>query len=360
MKSENALSQKRKFTEERAARLRDPRARSIGIDKAALDEQVREKEALKAMERERDAFFDKQALLMDKHAQVLQGEVDTIRRQRELDVQQFRETYQKKTVTREWDLNDPKRVIGGIPARVNDTDARCGPSSGQLFEGEDLDQKERLRAQQQQLKSWAQQQMDEKQMKKWMEMEANRQYQDRAEEVAHRTFQIEQQIALQRGQAAKTTAEFNKALAEQKKREGAQSRILKNRKDQEEIDNMMNNDLLREDTSAHTRRADFKGMTNEQRRMIFDAQGTQRDLNREKRLQEAELAKQQEMQEAMDTRMAILLDRQRERERREGLKALGTERQQQAFEATQRKKATDNLYRNEIGDEFFGPLGRCE
>jgi hypothetical protein len=364
MLNESALLKKRQFAEERAARLRDPRARCVGIDKEALAHQVQEKEAMKKLEGDRNQYFDQQRVLMDKHAQVLQREVAGVRADRERDTQSFRESFQKKQMSREWDLNDPARLKQGLPARVNDTDPRTGPSGLQKFEGEDLDAGERRRLQAAQQKEWTQQQTDEKLMKKWMEADATRQYEDRAEEVAYRTHQVQTAVANQRHEAAVTTAEFNKALAEQKRQEKLKSRFDNTQKNLEEVDNMMRSDFLGE-TGASTMggakdkvNSTFKGMTGNQRHTILAEQEAQREDLRQRRLLEAEDGKQQDMQEKMHTRMAMTLDRQRDRERKQAAQQLGRDRQQQAADARDKKKSLDEVYTNAIGEEYF-VYGKC-
>jgi len=57
-------------------------------------------------------------------------------------------------------------------------------------------------------------------------------------------------------------------------------------------------------------------------------------------------------------RMAMTLDRQRERERRDAARALGEERLRQAEEAKSRKKDLDATYSNAIGEEYF-VWGKC-
>jgi len=362
MMADASLRKKAQFNQERAERLKDPRQRLMGIDKSALDEQVKEKEALNKMEKERDAYFDKQAEFMDKHAQVLQREVDEVRRQRELETTKYRETYQRKDLGREWDLNDPNRIRKELPARVCDDDPRCGASSLQKFEGEDLDGKDRRIAQAQQQKAWAQQQLDEKQAKKWMEKDANRQYEDRSEEMAFRTWQIEQEVAAHRKQATCTTADFNRAMAEQKRKEKLQAKMRETQRNLEEIDNQLNSDMLTEKEGAlmgrTTQSTRFKGMTQDQVQDIAQTQRAQRDQLEQRRRQEAEEERQLAQQSLLETRMGTALDRQRERERRDAAVKLGQERLAQAKEAADRKKNLNNLYKNEIGEEYF-VYGKC-
>lgn len=363
--SESVLEQKRRFGLERAERLKDPRMRQMGIDKAALDDQVKEKNELKKMEQQREDYFNKQALLMDRHAQVLQREVDELRMNRERGVNDYRSTFQKREVAREWDLNDPDRFKKDIPARVGDDDPRLGVSSLQKFEGEDLDSKARRAAQAEQQRRWAEAQTDEKLMKKWMENDTNRAFEDRSEEVAFRTWQVSQKVAEQRAAAAKTTAEFNKALAEQKRQESAQARLRETQKNMEEIHNMLTSDLLTEKESVTTPLGEtlkserFKGFTADQRRQIVLQQAQQREELRLRKLQEAEDERQLGMAQNMDTRMALALDRQRQREQKAANIALAGERKRQAEEAAENKRRLDAQYANAVGEEYFKPFGQC-
>lgn len=358
-KTDAAIQKKRLFTEERAARLRDPRQRHMGIDRLALDEQAKEKAAMKALEEARDKFYDQQALEMDKHAMMLQQEVDQVRRSRNTEVEAYRKTYQRKDMTREWDLNDPRRIINSLPARCMDIDPRCGPSSGQLFAGEDLAAAERRRAQMRQLQRWTEEQMEEKAVRKWNEKDVDRQYEERAEEIAHRTFLIEQHAAEQRKKMLQTTAQFNREMAEQKKRENSNRRQREVSKNLEEMQNTLKSDFMVEDVEQTRTVADFKGMTPAQLAAVRAEQDRQRDEERRRKLAELEEERRRDAQAAMDTRMSITLDRQRERERREARQQLAAEHRMQSEQAKARRAYLDDTYRNAIGEEFFEPLGKC-
>lgn len=356
--SAESITKKQRFADERAARFRNSRLRCMGVDKQSLDEQIRERRNMDHLEKERDRFFDEQRYLMDKHAVVLDREVQLLRRSRNVQEMSYRKAYQKPEAAREWDLNDPKRVISDLPARVGDHDPRCGTSSLQKFEGEDLDAYHRKRLQQEQMKKWAEQQTDEKVMRKWLDKDLDRQYEDRAEEVAHRTWQIEQEVKAQRRQVAMTQAEFNKAMAEQKRQEKIKSKVDNTQRNLTEINNMLRDGFLAEQDQV-TARADFKGMTAEKRREVQRIQNEQREALRLRRLEEAEAAKAEEMEEQLNNRMAVTLDRQRNRERKAQLRALGQTHREQAAEALDRKKQLDELYANGIGEEYF-VYGKCE
>ena len=65
-------------------------------------------------------------------------EVNEFRRQREKEDNNFRMGYQRKEQRREWDLQDPKRLVKEPPTRLGDVDPRLGASSIQVFGGEDV------------------------------------------------------------------------------------------------------------------------------------------------------------------------------------------------------------------------------
>lgn len=362
---DSAVEKKRRLAQERAERLKDPKQRALGIDRAALDEQTREKAELKRQEDERNQFYDRQALLMDKHACALQKEANDIRTRREKEMVDFRSTFQKREAGRDFDLDDPKRITKDIPARVHDVDPRNGPSSLQRFEGEDLEAANRRRAQQQQIKEWTQQQIDEKLAKKWMEAESNRTFEDRLEETNFRTYQVEQNIASQRRQRDVSQAEFNKALAEQKRREALRDKNVRTKQNIEEIYNMLDSDFLNEREGTVTAQGEmikserFRGFTEEQRKRILLEQERQREELHLRKLQELEDERQFAQQEQMQLRMANALDRQRNRERREDLQRLNADRQTQAAEATERKKGLDKVYENAVGENYFKHWGNC-
>lgn len=56
-------------------------------------------------------------------------------------INEFRALHQQPSSRREWDLYDPDALKKDKPARVHDDDPRCGISSIQKFDGEDLNGK---------------------------------------------------------------------------------------------------------------------------------------------------------------------------------------------------------------------------
>ena len=75
-------------------------------------------------------------------------------RQSAQELNNYRRLYQRSEDAREWDLNNPNRLKGLMPIRISDDDPRLGPSSGQIFAGEDLQASVRKKLQQEQLKNY--------------------------------------------------------------------------------------------------------------------------------------------------------------------------------------------------------------
>ncbi|XQJ25303.1 flagellar protofilament ribbon protein-like protein [Leishmania guyanensis] len=361
----NTKTKKQLFMLQRAERLKDPKVRKMGIDREALDAQVREKEALRQLEKERNDYYDRQALLMDRHACALQQEVNAIRAAREKELQDYRQTFQKKEMGREWDLNDPETRRKELPARVGDNDPRNGPSSMQKFEGEDLDYAARRAAQQLQQRQWAQQQVNEKLAKKWMEQERDRAFDDRNEEVNYRLYEVEKKVAEQRRLMEKNGADFNRALAEQHRREALRAREEDTRLGLEEIAYQMDSDFLNEretvvgERGATVKAERYKGMTAKQKTLLRSGQDEQLRELRRRRLLEVEEKKQWSQQEHMQLRMANALDRQRERERRAEREKLAETHKMQSQAAAQRKAELDELYKNAVDEDYFKYWDRC-
>eukprot|EP01062_Namystynia_karyoxenos_P058510 TRINITY_DN50035_c0_g1_i1.p1 TRINITY_DN50035_c0_g1~~TRINITY_DN50035_c0_g1_i1.p1 ORF type:complete len:412 (+),score=199.78 TRINITY_DN50035_c0_g1_i1:81-1316(+) len=367
--------QSRLFREQRSkaiydyrVRMHDPKQRSYGIDKAALDEQVREKQAMKAQQKAEEQYYAEQALLQDKYAKWLEQEQKKQEIERELEAANFRREKQKPSQRREADLNDKHRMRKELPPRVGDNDPRCTISGCQRFEGEDLDHLQRRKGQAEQFSRWADQQIAEKNLKKQLERDTQMLGAERTEQVTHKAWACERLVEQRRTEIAQSTAEFNKKLAAQKERERLADKHYEQKCNLQEIQNMLDSDFLSEDrrvtvnpassgrscgTGPAYRRDNMKGLDPVQRSQIFAEQAAQREELAAKRKAEKEMQLQADLQEEQERRMSIALDRQRERERRAHRRSLFEERKAQAQEAAQKRANLDELYKNRIDDEWY-------
>mmetsp|Transcript_19348 Transcript_19348/g.23107 ORF Transcript_19348/g.23107 Transcript_19348/m.23107 type:complete len:374 (+) Transcript_19348:112-1233(+) len=147
---------------DRLDRVLDAKTRTIGVDKGALAAQVAEKSMRLSSEKSRELAYDQLNHFFDNKMVMLEQERRDIKRQINKDHVDYWIEEQSKPQTREWDLNDPAMLKKDLPARTGDLDERLGVSAAQVFTGEDLQAGYRKKLQQDQQKSWCDQQVAEK------------------------------------------------------------------------------------------------------------------------------------------------------------------------------------------------------
>jgi hypothetical protein len=357
-KAERSLAKRRALEAERAKRIFDVKARTIGVDVETLRQQVAEKRHLKELEAERDLFYDQIRVSMDGHAKFLQQEVEHAAAQKSIQTDQYRLTFQKKESRREWDLNDPKRVASDVPIRLGDDDPRLGPASIQKFQGEDLELCDRKRAQAQQMRQWIQQQTDERDAKRWLEAERDRQYEDREEEARVRAQELELAAQKQHREIALATAEFNKKLAEGKRRDDA---ILKEREtlqNLQEITNALESPFLTESAeqcvhafdSTRSRPDRFKGLPCD-----FSRQGQAEQRAERQRLKQEDAEKEAAWASFSEQQRRIAMKIEAEAKRKRQQQAAELLKEQKAQEAAHfaQKEELRELYRGQVTTDFL-------
>ena len=104
------MLRRREAEQARQDRIFNVKQRTIGVDAEALQAQIEAKKAALAAERERELALDNAMIATARQADVLQQEVDRIKRQQALEVMEYRAKHQPKEQRREWDLNDPDEV----------------------------------------------------------------------------------------------------------------------------------------------------------------------------------------------------------------------------------------------------------
>ena len=145
------------------------------------------------------------AALLDKRQQH-----DT--RQLSCAVNEFRSLHQQPTGRREWDLYDPDALKKDKPARVSDSDPRCGTSSLQMFNGEDLNNKARRKFQGEQQQEWAEQQAREKAQADLNQKKADNLHDLKRKELDERAMELQRAETAARRAINTATKDYNKAL----------------------------------------------------------------------------------------------------------------------------------------------------
>ena len=353
----HAVGQRQELDQERQSRVFDPKVRTIGIDKQAINDQIQERKSILQLEADRDSWLERQQVLQDKHLCYLQQEENKIRTQQEKDLVHFRRRYQKKEASSSWDLNNPNALKEDFPARIGTDDPRCSTASLQKFNGEDIDQNYRLRLQQQQIRDWCGQQLDEKQLLKYQQELENNLWEDRSEELMKMVHGVQLLQQSQKKQATLTTALFNKSIAEDKRRQKLADKQREEELNKQEIDNQLSNPMLneRDRLLGNGQRDPSKGLTSEQIQAIHNERAQQYEASRQAKIREAEERLIAASREKHENDMAAVLQRQLDNESkslRTQLAAYNKEHLRNTRHAALQKK---KLYAQELGEQFFEP-----
>ena len=110
--------------------------------------------------------------------ELMDDQVAQDRKAERIELESFRKNYQQTNLRRDFDLYDPNALKKDFPARVNDSDQRCGISGMQRFEGEDAAVKKRLQLQKEQMKTWTLEQMHQKEVNALEELNEKKRYEE--------------------------------------------------------------------------------------------------------------------------------------------------------------------------------------
>lgn len=336
----------------RRPRIFNPRIRLIGVDKAALDQHVYEKEHQRLSKLKEELCY---ALEQDRQTEVLNDELNKLAEEKfqaQCELNEFRSNCQRKEQARDFDLNDPEYL------------RKMSPLDGVDWLGEDPDISHRLKLQREQQKSWLQQQIYEKnqmrrnmtEVQKAIEMDALCK-----DEELKQTDQMERR---QRQRLQADTARYNLALAREQRVKRMQNKQQEEQDNLAEIMNNISSDMLTESKDASISSSLFggsrinptmyRGMTNEQIREIRLEQLRQIDEKLSK------LAKMKESDEHYDQTMKTrtnLLEAEEQDVRRHKLQTLTEQRCTNARLLQEQKQRNHHLneevYKFKPTEEYF-------
>nr|XP_003216956.1 PREDICTED: RIB43A-like with coiled-coils protein 1 [Anolis carolinensis] len=141
------IEARRNREKQRQSRIFNARYCKMGVDVESLKRQVEERKLRDEAEKQRSEAFDAYRVRYDKIAQMLEEEECQRRKQLNQAMVEFWEREQQPFMRREWDIHDPDAARKDFPARVSDDDPRCGPSSMQRFDGEDVNAQAKIKLQ---------------------------------------------------------------------------------------------------------------------------------------------------------------------------------------------------------------------
>lgn len=357
-----AIERRRNMEEQRKSRIFNSKSRTIGVDLQALEQQIKDRKQQEDYEQKRSNAFAADAVRNDKITQLLEKrqEQDVVELNRA--VNEFRMLHQQPDSRREFDLYDPDYLKKDKPARVSDDDPRCGISSLQKFDGEDLNNKARNQYQAEQLREWALEQQREREQAQKNQEKADRLYELKMRELDQRSMELQQAEEECRKAINLAQADYNKALArerDEKERLRKQQQLDDNTT---EIANHVFGDILTENPAVaqsafgpHRVITDrWKGMSPNQLEDIRKQQELQRKekerLQQEKKLRDEEFDRQR----VANARAATLLEREHERKREELNRRMADENRRLAQEQKAHKDFLDKeVYTNPPTASFF-------
>lgn len=246
MKSLLKYEYRQRQEQARKDRIFNPRIRLIGIDKNALDQHVQEKQQQQFEQAKQEhCFAMEQNRQMEMcNLQINEAAAERMRMQREID--EFRNQFQRKEQTREFDLNDPNYL-------------RYQSADSLDFLGRDPQCMHRIRLQREQQKSWLEQQIDEK-----IEIQIKMSEADQAIEIGalNQDAQLSKEEQLKRMQRKKQlfdTANFNLALAQAQKQKQLDEKRREYEDNLAEMMNHLSSDMLMENKEAGASSSLFGG-----------------------------------------------------------------------------------------------------
>jgi len=276
----------------------------------------------------------------------------------------------KATTNPEFDLNDPLALKKDKPARIGDNDPRCGVSSLQMFEGEDLGMAERVKQQEAALRVSRLRQVDEENARKETEAREKRAYEDFVAEttrirkmnaIAKHRAKVRQQCEL---------ARTNKAMARSVREEARQCKAASDALGQLETELSLRNMRLAEDTSVsgqsqlgpnRYRTDHFKGFSEEYRKTFYEVNARQMQENRD--IKAAEAAHEASYAAHVANMNAIARQQAADRalrERQADMRLKAERKYHSRVHKAREKQDQDRIMSQKVTDEFLGSFGHLQ
>ncbi|XP_078424427.1 RIB43A-like with coiled-coils protein 2 [Cetorhinus maximus] len=362
LKEAAIIAGRRDLELQRQNRIFNTRLRTIGIDKQALDGQINDKKIQEETDTRKHLAYANDLIRQDQTMCLLDERHKRDVKNLNKAIAEFRICYQKHETRREFDLNDPQALKKDVPARISDTDPRCTVSSIQKLPGEDLQQEERIRRQQEQIREWLLAQ--QKDLKNALEDQkfANRLYDKYKIAQDQRACELQQMEEDMRRAVTVATKDFNRAQATESATKHKLEKLQEQEDNSIEIENQLHNDFLTENPSqalsafgpnrviVHR----WKGMTPVQADNVTRKQKQQ--VQEKKRLEEEERQRNSEWERlrANDARAAVLLERQQQRVKRQLRKEMDCQNMLLCRDHKARERFLKNeVYMNAPTDKYF-------
>ncbi|KAI5713112.1 hypothetical protein M8J75_013817 [Diaphorina citri] len=354
------IERKQRLEEERKKKIFNAKNRIIGIDKEALDKQIREKREMLEEERKKEELYNKQMLEMISNANKMERKLQEERRRQEADLLKYREIYQQRKDSREFDLNDPesKKKESNLSYECNTLHSVI---TGKTYKDE-KEERMRLQKQREEQKAWLEEQMQEKRELERQKSEAQKCYEMNLlarEKRAMELSMMEQQF---KRRIEEATRQYNLCLANEQANFRRLNKIKEKEDEKAEIYNAITGDFLTENPQLTFSSplgphkmivTHFKGMTPQMKRDILETQKQQLEELQERRRQEEENNKKWDHLMIEMSRLANTEDRNLMKKKLDLAKQLREENETLATQQRFQQEYIRLLFENEARDEFF-------
>ncbi|KAM7002627.1 RIB43A-like with coiled-coils protein 2 [Tautogolabrus adspersus] len=343
------LQKRRDDESERRGRVFNHKVRTIGVDKEALDLQIKEKKTQEEAEKEQQDAQDADLLHNSKVACLLHNRQMKERQAVEKAIVSYRRQYQQPQ--REWENE------------LNDPDCRNAEEAQMMLQGlvgEDPDSESRRQRQKEQLRGWLMQQQSERASAQQQRKLEGQRYDQNRVEMDIRALQLHSIDTERRKAAAVATKEYNLAKIEEERRQKAD---LNEEDDQASTMNHLQGQLMGED-APHTPRimvlpglcpSSDRRVPSESRQQVIQFQKYQ--IEEKKRI-ELEKKKEEEQHERVrldSARSALLIERQQARLNKQLRRHLDSTN----LRLAETHKQKPDIERGCIDDSFFSKFNTC-
>lgn len=362
LKEAAAVERRRQLEEARKQRIFNARRRVIGIDATALEHQVKEKQEIEQDAQERQRKFAEEQRRQSRFLEQKNREQQQLRHQLDNEVNRFRSLYQRPEQSRDFDLFDPDGLKKSLPARVGDDDPRLSVSGAQIFDGEDLTEKDRKRIQKQQQRSWLEQQIRDKRQAEQERIAAEKFLEQALDAREQRVRQLAAEERNIRHKIQENVDQFNRQLMQQQEYEKQQKKQEEEEYNLAEIYNNVTSDILTENPEVATSNLGpnriipyaYKGMSAAELEQIRLGQMQQKE-ELERRRQAEQTNKEAWDQLANDfDRTVVLRDRELNRRRHELAERIRQENVQLSDEQQRKLAHMDRVvYQNRPTMAYF-------
>ncbi|XP_056138379.1 RIB43A-like with coiled-coils protein 2 [Lampris incognitus] len=334
---------------QRQDRIFNTKIRTIGIDKLALDNQVKEKKADAEAKRDSLNAYAAEMGQSDISACLFDSQQAKEWRVLEEATVSYRRHFQQPWSQREDDLNNPEHYI-----KADRVDAQMMLPG---LAGEDPDRTDRLRRQKEQLRQWSIQQQKERAATRQQEKLKDEQYEQDQIKLDNKALQLQKIEEERRKAIAVATKDFNLAKAAETKRK---QRMEQERNEEDNRADILNHLQLIRDAELSScvlggpllgPGANTRASQNQQQMTQFHKEqiGEKKRLELERKQEEW----QQDRLRLDSARATLLLERRLARINKQIRGDLDSANAKLAEEQKQQKKFLEKEYKSSLDDSFF-------